>query len=61
MLKSPNPLRMYELGDANIHHTRLRLGLSHLKSHLFTYNLIDREGVQKSIHSVPLLKWVLVV
>ncbi len=29
------------MGDANIQHTRLRLGLSHLKSHLFTYNLID--------------------
>ncbi len=41
MLRSPNPLHMYELGDANIHHTRLRLGLSHLKSHLFTYNLVN--------------------
>ncbi len=40
-LRSPNNLHMYELGDANIHHTRLRLGLSHLKSHLFTYNLIN--------------------
>ena len=33
LLRSPNNLHMYELGDANIHHTRLRLGLSHLKSH----------------------------
>ncbi len=40
MLRSPNKLHQYELGDVNIHHTRLRLGLSHLKSHLFTYNLI---------------------
>ncbi len=40
MLRSPNPLHQLELGDANIHHTRLRLGLSHLKSHLFTYNLV---------------------
>ncbi len=41
MLRSPNPLHMYELGDANIHHTRLRLGMSCLRAHLFTYNLID--------------------
>ena len=41
MLRSPNPLHLIELGDANIYHTRMRLGLSHLKSHLFTYNLID--------------------
>ena len=40
MLRSPNPLHTYELGSANIHHTRLRLGLSHLRSHLFTYNLV---------------------
>ena len=40
MLRSPNPLHQFELGDANIHYTRLRLGLSHLKSHLFTYNLV---------------------
>ncbi len=40
MLRSPNPLHQLELGEANIHHTRLRLGLSHLKSHLFTYNLV---------------------
>ena len=32
----------FELGDANNHHTRLRMGLSHLKSQLFTYNLIDK-------------------
>ena len=41
MLRSPNYLHLFEMGDANIHHTRLRLGLSHLRSHLFTYNLID--------------------
>ncbi len=41
MLRSPNPLHFLEFGDANIYHTRLRLGLSHLKSHLFTHNLID--------------------
>ncbi len=41
MLRSPNPLHMFELGNANIYLTRMRLGLSHLKSHLFTYNLID--------------------
>ena len=40
LLRSPNPHHLYELGDGNIHHTRLRLGLSHLKSHLFTYNLV---------------------
>ena len=36
-----NPFYSYEKGNANIHHTRLRVGLSHLRSHLFTYNLID--------------------
>ncbi len=36
-----NPFYAYEKENANIHHTRLRLGLSHLRSHLFTYNLID--------------------
>ncbi len=41
MLRSPNELHRLEVGDANIHHTRLRLGLSPLKGHLFTYNLID--------------------
>ncbi len=40
MLRSPYKLNQIELGNANIYHTRLRLGLSHLKSHLFTYNLI---------------------
>ncbi len=40
MLRSPNKLNQIELGNAIIHHTRLRLGLSHLKLHLFTYNLI---------------------
>ncbi len=41
MLRSPNKLNQIELGNANIYHTRLRLGLSHQKSHLFTYNLIS--------------------
>ncbi len=41
LLKTPNPHYLYEHGDANIHHTRLRLGLSNLKSHLFTYNLVQ--------------------
>ncbi len=36
-----NPFYAYEKENANVHHTRLRLGLSHLRSHLFTYNLID--------------------
>ncbi len=40
MLRSPNPCHLIELGDANIQHTRMRLGLSHLKLHLFTHNLI---------------------
>ncbi len=40
-LRSPSPHHLYEVGDGNIHHTRLRLGLSHLKSHLFTYNLVQ--------------------
>ncbi len=35
-LRTPNPHHLYEVGEGNIHHTRLRLGLSHLKSHLFT-------------------------
>ncbi len=34
-----NPFYAYEKENANVHHTRLRLGLSHLRSHLFTYNL----------------------
>ncbi len=41
MLRSPNPLHMYEFGDANIFHTRLRLGMSCLRAHLFTHDLID--------------------
>ncbi len=40
MLRSPNPVHSFEMGYANIHHTRLRLGLSHLRAHLFTYNLV---------------------
>ena len=42
LLRSPNPHHLHETGDGNIHHTRLlRLGLSHLRAHLFTYNLIN--------------------
>ncbi len=36
-----NSFYSYEKEKANIHHTRLRLGLSHLRSHLSTYNLIN--------------------
>ncbi len=36
--RQANPFYLYEKENANIHHTRLRLGLSHLRSHLFTYN-----------------------
>ncbi len=39
-LRSPNPLYNIENGG-NMHQTRLRLGLSHLRAHLFQYNLID--------------------
>ncbi len=30
-----------ELENGSIHHSRLRMGLSHLRAHLFHYNLID--------------------
>ncbi len=40
-LRSPNPLYKLDFNNGNIHHTRLRLGLSHLRSHLFSHNLID--------------------
>ncbi len=39
-LRSPNELYRVDNGG-NMHQTRLRLGLSHLRAHLFHYNLID--------------------
>ena len=39
--RTPNPLYKIENEYGNIHQTRLRLGLSHLRAHLFHYNLID--------------------
>ena len=39
-LRSTNPLNNIDNGG-NMHQTRLRLGLSHLRAHLFQYNLID--------------------
>ena len=36
-----NPFFKIDIDGGNIPHTRLRLGLSHLSSHLFTYNLIN--------------------
>ena len=39
-LGSPNPLYNVDNGG-NMHQTRLRLGLSHLRAHLFQHNLID--------------------
>ena len=44
-LRSPNPLYSVENGS-NMHQTRLRLGLSHLRAHLFQYNLIDNPNCQ---------------
>ncbi len=38
--RSPNKCYNIELENGNVHHTRLRLGLSHLRAHLFQYNLI---------------------
>ncbi len=38
--RSPNPLYKIDHEGGNIHHTRLRLGLSHLRAHLFRNNLI---------------------
>ncbi len=37
----PNPLCKIENEHGNMHQTRLRLGLSHRRAHLFQYNLID--------------------
>ncbi len=39
--RTPNPLYKIENEHGNMHQTRLRLGLSHLRAHLFQYNLID--------------------
>ncbi len=44
-LRTPNELYNIENG-ANMHQTRLRLGLSHLRAHLFQYNLIDNPTCQ---------------
>ncbi len=38
--RSPDPLYKIDHEGGNIHHTRLRLGLSHLRAHLFRNNLI---------------------
>ncbi len=39
--RKPNPIHNIDHNGGNIHITRLRLGLSHLKAHLYTHNLID--------------------
>ncbi len=39
--RTPNKFFNIELENGNVHHSRLRLGLSHLRAHLFHYNLID--------------------
>ncbi len=38
--RSPDPLYKIDHEGGNVHHTRLRLGLSHLRAHLFRHNLI---------------------
>ncbi len=45
-LRSPNPLYKLDSNNGNIHHTRLRLGLSHLRAHLFSHNLIENPVCQ---------------
>ncbi len=45
-LRSPNALNNLDYNNGNIHHTRLRLGLSHLRAHLFSHNLIDNPTCQ---------------
>ena len=45
-LRSPNPLFKLDFNNGNIHHTCLRLGLSHLRAHLFSHNLIDNPVCQ---------------
>ena len=42
---TPNDLYNIDNGG-NMHQTRLRLGLSHLRAHLFQYNLIDNPTCQ---------------
>ena len=39
--KEANKLYVYGHGRSTINHCRMRLGLSHLRSHLFNYNLIN--------------------
>ena len=39
--RKPNSIHNIDHSGGNIHITRLRLGLSHLKAHLYTHNLID--------------------
>ncbi len=38
--RSSNPFYKIDHEGGNVHHTRLRLGLSHLRAHLFKNNLI---------------------
>ena len=38
--RSPNKFYNIELENCNSYHSRLRMGLSHLRAHLFHYNLI---------------------
>ena len=40
-LRKPNKMFNIDHNGANMHWTRLRLGLSHLSEHLFTHNIID--------------------
>ncbi len=44
--RSPNKFFNIELENGNIQHSRLRMGLSHLRAHLFHYNLIDNPDCQ---------------
>ncbi len=38
--RKPNPLYRIDHEGGNLHHTRLRLGLSHLRAHLYVNNII---------------------
>ncbi len=38
--RTPNPLYKIDHEGGNLHHTRLRLGLSHLRAHLYANNII---------------------
>ncbi len=38
--RTPNPLYKIDHEGGNLHHTRLRLGLSHLRAHLYSNNII---------------------